>query len=300
MADLNERSRTDRHGEAVAPDDRLAAYPAQEPLSPVGEAYSQKVLALGAAVQGRDVQYGPDPQQSLTVFSPADSNGIVFVVFHGGGWTNGYKEWMYLMAPAFNARGVTLVSATYRLAPRHIFPVGFNDCAEAVGWAHRTLMPSLGPRGRLFVGGHSAGGHYAALLAVTDDWRKARNLPTDLLDGCVPISGVYGFGEGSGLSMRPRFLGADPATDGRASPMLRLSAHCTPRFFLSYGSRDFPHLIQQAKDMTAALQAASVPVHVEVIEDCDHFEAGIAVGDHSRPWVAKAVAWMAERAETRR
>ncbi|HKR88495.1 MAG TPA: alpha/beta hydrolase [Phenylobacterium sp.] len=298
MTDLNGSSGAGSHDGAVAPGDRLAAYPAQEPLSPLGEAYSQKVLALGAAVQGREVQYGSDPQQCLTVFSPADPNGVVFVVFHGGGWTNGYKEWMYLLAPAFNARGVTLVSATYRLAPRHIFPAGFEDCADAVAWAHRMLMPSLGPAGRLFVGGHSAGGHYAALLAVTDDWRAARDLPVDLLDGCVPISGTYWFGEGSGLAMRPRFLGTDPATDGRASPLLRLSAHCTPAFFLSYGDRDFPHLIRQAKEMTAALEAASVPVHVEVMEDCDHFEAGIACGDQSRPWFAKLVAWMSATPST--
>ena len=107
--------------------DRLAAYPRQEPLSPLGEAYSARVLALGEGVEGIDAHYGSDPHQSLTVFQADRPNGNVFLVFHGGGWTNGYKEWMYLMAPAFNAVGVTLISATYRLAPRHVYPAGFND-----------------------------------------------------------------------------------------------------------------------------------------------------------------------------
>lgn len=287
MTDLGTQSQTDERDDA-----RLAAYPAQEPLSPLGEAYAKRVLSLGAGLRGEEVQYGAAPHQSLTIFRAPEANGIVLVFFHGGGWTNGYKEWMYFMAPAFTAHGVTMVSATYRLAPQHMFPAGWNDCADAVAWVHRTVMPSMGPKPRLFAGGHSAGGHYAALLAVTDDWRTQRDLPPDVLDGCVPVSGVYRFGEHSGLAKRPRFLGSDPAADSRASPVLRLSPRCTPPFFLSYGSRDFPHLIRQAEEMAIALRAASIPLHVEVIEDCDHFEANIAAGDPSRPWVAKAVAWM--------
>ena len=273
---------------------RVGTYPAQEPLSPLGEEYAKHVLSLGTTFHGQDVQYGTDPHQSLTVFRASEPNGIVLVFFHGGGWTNGYKEWMYFMAPPFNAHGITMVSATYRLAPQYAFPVGWNDCADAVAWVHRMLMPSMGFTGGLFVGGHSAGAHYAALLAVTNDWRADRDLPTNLIDGCVPVSGVYRFGEHSGLAKRPRFLGSDPAMDERASPLVRLSPRCTPPFFLSYGSRDFPHLIRQAEEMVCALQAASVPVHVEVMEDCNHFEASVAAGDPSGPWVAKVVRWMRE------
>lgn len=291
MTDLSIPPKTDERIDA-----RLAAYPAQDPLSPLGEAYAKRILSLGAGLRGEEFQYGADPHQSLTVFRAPAANGIVLVFFHGGGWTNGYKEWMYFMAPAFTAHGVTLVSATYRLAPQHMFPAGLNDCADAIAWVHRVLMPSAGPSASLFVGGHSAGGHYATLLAVTDEWRKQRKLPRAVLDGCVPVSGVYRFGEDSGLAKRPRFLGSDAATDSHASPVLRLTPDCTPPFFLSYGDRDFPHLIQQATEMTAVLRAAGVPLQVEVIEGCDHFETSIAAGDPSRPWVAKVVAWMRDNA----
>lgn len=273
-------------------DERLGAYPPQEPLSPLGEQYAKDVLALGASVHGQQVQYGSDPHQSLTVFRASEPNGVVLVFFHGGGWTNGYKEWMYFMAPAFNAQGVTMVTPTYRLAPQHVFPTGWNDCADAVAWVYRTLMPAMGTAPRLFVGGHSAGGHYASLLAVTDTWRIERDLPQDLLNGCVPVSGVYRFGAHSGLAQRPRLLGPDLAMDERASPILNLSTRCTPPFFLSYGSRDFPHLILQAQEMARALQAVSVPTHVEILEGCNHFEASMAAGDPSRPWVARTTQWM--------
>ncbi len=269
-------------------------YPPQDPLSPLGEAYRQRILALGASVSGESIDYGDDPYQSLTVFRPERPTGEVLVFFHGGGWTNGSKEWMYFMAPAFNARGVVFVSAGYRLAPAHVFPTGFEDCADALACVWRRSADFGGDAGRIFVGGHSAGGHYAALLAVTSQWRVARGLPSGVPRGCLPISGVYRFGPESGMAARPRFLG--PVVDGKAeaaaAPLARLEPGVCPPFFLAHGSRDFPHLVRQAGEMAVALRAAGVPVREAVLEDCDHFEASIAAGDASREWVDAAVAWM--------
>jgi acetyl esterase/lipase len=218
----------------------------------------------------------------------------VLVFFHGGGWTSGYKEWMVFMAPAFTAQGVTFVSAGYRLAPTHVFPAGFDDCADAIAWVVNHIAAHGGDPDRVFVGGHSAGGHYAALLAVSAPWREARGLPARVLRGCLPVSGTYRFGADSGLAMRPRFLG--PANDGQAeraaAPMAQLQPAACPPFLMSYGSRDFAHLIAQAQQMTATLRAAHVPVQVELLEECDHFEASVACGDPHRDWVARAAAWM--------
>lgn len=277
---------------AVAINEVIAAYPAQEALSALGEEYSARALALGAGICGDDVRYGDDPHQILTIFRPENANGVVLVVFHGGGWTNGYKEWMSLMAPAFNAKGVTLVSATYRLAPKHIFPSGFDDCAEAIACSYRSLLPELADRLCLFVGGHSAGGHYAALLAVTDEWRTERGLPADVLSGCLPISGTYWFGETSGLSMRPRFLGPDSATDQLASPLHRLASAATPPFFISYGSQDFPHLKRQAEVMVSALRERMIPCEVAIIPDSNHFDVWLRSGEADSPWVGQVCDWM--------
>ena len=275
------------------------AYPPQDPLSPLGEAYSANALELGADVRGgEDAAYGSDPQQRLTVFRPIDPSGIVLVLFHGGGWTNGYKEWMYLMAPPLNAAGVTVVCPTYRLAPKHVFPAGFDDCADAMAWVQANVVAPLGDKARLFVGGHSAGGHYAALLAVTDGWKAARELPAGLLAGCLPISGVYLFGEDSGLSARPRFLGTDTAKDRAASPLLNMTSETMPPFLLSYGSDDFPHLRRQAEAMIAALADRRAPCDVIVLDGLDHFQAAISTADASGPWAARAVAWMRDKAAT--
>ena len=154
---------------------KIADYPPQEPLSPLGANYQARVLALDTGLDGLEARYGDDPYQSLAIFRPEHASGEVLVFFHGGGWTNGYKEWMVFMAPAFLAQGITFVSAGYRLAPQHRFPTALGDCADALAWVHQHIDEHGGDPARLFVGGHSAGGHYAALLlAVTAGWRAER------------------------------------------------------------------------------------------------------------------------------
>jgi acetyl esterase/lipase len=272
----------------------LGRYPPQEPLSPAGAAYAQRILALGQDCAGNDFAYGSNPYQSLTVFQPTHPTGEVLVFFHGGGWTSGYKEWMFFMAPALLTRGITFVSAGYRLAPQHLFPVGFEDCADAVAWVLRHIAQFGGDPARVFAGGHSAGGHYAALLAVSAHWRVARGLPAQPLAGCLTVSGVYRFGEGSGLSVRPRFLGPAPDfhTELEAAPLAQLTAAACPPFLMAWGSRDFPHLVAQAEAMAAALRAAQVPVQTLVLDDCDHFGASVMCGEVDGAWVPHAANWM--------
>jgi acetyl esterase/lipase len=280
---------------------KIADYPPQEPLSPLGAAYAERVLALGAGIEGDEHRYGADAYQSLAVHRSAQPSGDVLVFLPGGGWTSGYKEWMSFMAPAFTARGVTFVTAGYRLAPQHVFPTGFDDCADAVAWVLKHIEGAGGDRRRVFVGGHSAGGHYAALLAVTSAWRGARGLPARALAGCLPVSGVYRFGADSGMAVRPRFLGPDDGgrSEAAASPLAQLQPAACPPFQLTHGSRDFAHLMRQADEMLAALAAAGVPAQRHVLDGCDHFEASVACGDAAGPWPAAAVAWMRQQPSTR-
>jgi acetyl esterase/lipase len=247
-------------------------------------------MKLGAGIEGEEIAYGADPYQRLAVFRAPKPNGSVLIFWHGGGWTGGYKEWMSFMAPAFTAAGVTFVTAGYRLAPQHVFPAGLEDCADAVAKVHAECRRFGGNPARIFIGGHSAGGHYAALLAVTQGWRAKRHLPRDMVKGCLPISGVYRFGEGAGLSMKPRFLGTDPAAERAASPIHNIET--APPFLLAHGDKDFPHLTKQAEAMEAVLRKASGAVERIVLAGRDHFSASHAGGEADGPWVPKALDWM--------
>ena len=271
---------------------RPEEYPPQEPFSEIARPYVEEVTRRGdGVVPAAELSYGSDPYQAVAIHAPAEPSGDVLVFVHGGGWTSGYKEHMNFMAPALLSEGVTFCSVGYRLAPVHLFPAGRDDVADAIAMVFREIRRYGGDPSRLFVGGHSAGGHYASLLAVTEEWRRARDLPPDAIRGCLPISGVYLFGEGSGLSMRPRFLGAEE-NDRDASSVLHVKGRpCS--FLIAYGGEDFPHLKTQAEAMAETLRNAGGDAEVVVLDARDHFGASLAGGEADGPWVPRAVAWMA-------
>ncbi len=269
---------------------RPEKYPPQEPLSDVGAAYHVEAMDLGDDVDFHEEYFGDDPYQGIALFRPERPNGDVLAFLHGGGWTNGYKEWMGFMAGAFTAAGVLFASVGYRLAPRHVFPSGLEDCTRAIAWLHEHIAEFGGNNERIFVGGHSAGGHYAALAAVRRDWQAALNLPDNAIRGCLPISGVYDFTEGCGLADRPRFLGAG-GNEIAASPLHNIDGS-PPPFLIAHGDGDFPHLIAQAEAMEAALAGAGGDVERMALEGRDHFTASFAGGEAGGPWVPGALHWM--------
>jgi len=254
--------------------------------------YRDACIAASFGVPFTEYCYGPNPYQSVAVYPAPKPTGELFAFMHGGGWTTGYKEWMGFMAPSFTAHGITFASIGYRLAPQHLFPTGLEDCAAAIRFLYERAASFNGDRNRLFLGGHSAGGHYAALLAVRRDWQAKINLPTDVLKGCLPISGVYRFGENSGLSMRPRFLGPEGnGAELAASPILHVQGK-PPPFFIACGENDFPHLVRQAVEMADALHVAGGDVTSLVLPGRTHFTASLAGGEPDGPWVPGAVAFI--------
>jgi acetyl esterase/lipase len=264
-------------------------YPAQEPVSAFAQSYTEDLIRRVDLNSGDNCFYGADPYQTIALFRPKHPNGAILAFMHGGGWTNGYKEMMGYMAPAFTNRGVLFASIGYRLAPRHPWPACFEDAADAIAWLARNAATYGGNAKRVFVGGRSAGGHLASLLAVRKDWQTKRGLAPDILRGCISVSGVYLFGDGSGLSKRPQFLGPpEQANEAAASPLRQIQGVPAP-FFMSWGENDFPHLIKQAVSMTTALQASGGSVETMILPGCDHLGTSRPTGDPDGPWVNKVL-----------
>ncbi len=103
------------------------------------------------------------------VYVPARAKGEpvpVLVYLHGGGWVAGSIETHDPFCLMLAARaGVSIVSVAYRLAPEAPYPAAIDDAATAVRWALEQCPKWNGDPGRLALGGDSAGGHVAAVLA---------------------------------------------------------------------------------------------------------------------------------------
>jgi acetyl esterase/lipase len=141
-------------------------YPPQDAFTEIGAKYHAKILGLADAVPTVEWRHGADPYQSVALYPAPDPRGDIVVMIHGGGWTNGYKEWMAFCAPALTARGITAASLGYRLAPVHPWPSCFDDVADGVAAVWQRAAQHGADPSRLFVSGHSAGGHLAAMLAL--------------------------------------------------------------------------------------------------------------------------------------
>jgi acetyl esterase len=101
------------------------------------------------------------------VYTPdGDGPKPVFVFYHGGGWVLGSLDESdaYCRVLA-NTTGAIVVSVDYRMAPEHVFPAAVDDCFAATTWVAENAASLGGDAGRLVIGGDSAGGNLAAVVA---------------------------------------------------------------------------------------------------------------------------------------
>jgi acetyl esterase len=112
---------------------------------------------------------GPAGDVPVRIYRPTDDAGPqpVLVWFHGGGWVLGSIEGSDLTSRNLAAQaGVVVVSVGYRLAPEHPYPSGLDDCYAALVWVTATAGDLGIDPARVAVGGDSAGGNLAAVVAI--------------------------------------------------------------------------------------------------------------------------------------
>jgi arylformamidase len=136
-----------------------------------------------------DIPYGTSPREVLDIYAADRPGGPVLVYIHGGYWRSGSKDDNCNFAPAFVQRGATVVLVEYDLCPNVTVTDIVRQTRAAIAWVYRNIMRYSGNPSRLYVAGHSAGGHLTA-MALAHDWEK-HSLPRDLIKGAVATSGVY-------------------------------------------------------------------------------------------------------------
>src|SRR6185437_13320042 len=139
----------------------------------------------------RDLCYDAASGQCLDIV-PAPGPGLkpAFVFIHGGYWRMLSKNESVYMAPPLAARGISLVAPDYALAPGATLEEIVRQVRASIAWLHRHgAGHGIDPE-RIFVGGHSAGGHLTAML-VASGWHSAMDLPEDVIKGAMPVSGLF-------------------------------------------------------------------------------------------------------------
>ncbi len=110
---------------------------------------------------------GPDGPVPVRLYWPSEDPGLpILVWYHGGGWVTGTLDHADATARRLCSLGQCIViSVDYRLAPEHPYPAGRDDAYAAVVWAFQNAKRFGGDSERIAVGGDSAGGTLAAVVA---------------------------------------------------------------------------------------------------------------------------------------
>lgn len=148
--------------------------------------------------QKTTLSYGSHSAQKLDVYVPtdkkfADQTLPTIVFYFGGSWRNGKRAWYEFFAAHYCLKGYVVVVPDYRKAPEFVFPIFMHDAASAFAYARVHARQWHSSPERVFVMGHSAGAHMAALLSLDPQYLAAENLKPADIAGFVGISGPYDF-----------------------------------------------------------------------------------------------------------
>jgi acetyl esterase/lipase len=191
-------------------------------------------------------------------------NYPVLVFVHGGAWSRGDKNELGIynaLGRCFARHGIGLVCPNYRLSPHVKHPEHVRDIARAFAWTFRNIARYGGCPSELFIGGHSAGGHLAALLAADESYLKAEGLTLDAIRGALPLSALFTIPNKKdaaqvdlpgnpvlsktalpvemGFALFSIVFGDDPRVRQLASPIAHVAANLPP-FLILCGDRDLP------------------------------------------------------------
>ena len=228
-------------------------------------------------------------KHKLDVYHP---NGVpsapVLFFIHGGSWKSGDRSLYGALGNRYSQAGFVTVVPSYRLAPKHPHPAQIEDVAAAFTWTVQHISEYGGDTNRIYVAGHSAGGHLAALLALDESYLAAYQLSPKFIHGVLALSGVYNFTIGES---QESVFGKDPEFRRKASPLFHVKAGAPP-FLVTFCEWDYFSLPAQARQFHKALQKAGVKSELVLIPRESHISEIVNVWRTDDPTVTAALKFM--------
>jgi len=213
------------------------------------------------------VPYGDTAGQTMDIFPAREPNAPAQVFIHGGFWRSLDSFDHTLIVPMFRDAGATTILLNYDLCPA----VPLSELIRQVRVALAAIWHQAEAididRDRIFVSGHSAGGHLAAMLAATDC--ESLSLPEDTVKGATLVSGLYDL---TPILQLPgsEDLQIAEETVPEVSPAWNLPPAGFP-VLLAVGGRETAGFIQQAHDFAASCRQSNRSVTLMEPEYDNHY-----------------------------
>ena len=221
-----------------------------------------------------DIDYVGDGQfrHKLDVYVPqaGGTNLPVVIQIHGGAWILSHKAQQGI--PLMNhlaARGFVCVAPNYPVSPKSKWPEHLIALKRAVAWTRANIAEYGGDPSFISVTGGSAGGHLAAMLALTANDPMLQPGFEDVdtsLQACVPFYGVYDIANTLGTRagkqrldwflQRAMFGGRDVERYNSATALHHVGPDVPP-FFVIHGAQDSLVPVAEARELVRRMREVS-------------------------------------------
>ena len=234
--------------------------------------------------------YGPTEIEKLDIYRTKAANAPVFVMIHGGSWQTGAAKDYGFPAEVFVNAGAHFVALDFIDIKTAGGDLGVmaDQVRRAIAWVCKNAASFGGDPARVYIGGHSSGGHLCGVALITD-WPEF-GLPETAVKGGLCMSGMYEM-DPVRISWRREFV---HFTDQMADAMSaqrhidKLRAPIT----VTYGTFETPDFQRQSRDFAAAVKAAGKPVEMIEVPNYAHLEMAESLGNPYGPNGRAALALM--------
>jgi acetyl esterase/lipase len=232
----------------------------------------------------KDIPFGTHDQY-LDIYRPREAihNAPVLFQIHGGGWTEKMGSKNEQALPLMNhmaLRNWICVSADYRLSPTATAPDHIVDCKQALVWIKQEIASYGGNPDFVVVTGGSAGGHLAALMALSVNdptFQPGFEGEDTTVQGAVPFYGAYDFTNEYGFQKNDSLLDLletsvmklskqeNMEAFRQSSPLFRVNEGAPP-FLIIHGDKDSLLPVEEARLFTNQLRdvARNPVVYAEI------------------------------------
>ncbi len=247
------------------------------------ELLAANVPALfGSYTRKSGIAYGPGPQQQLDLYLPSvrPPGAVPLVVFwYGGRWSSGDKNDYRFVGAALADLGFAAVLPNYRHYPLVKMPGFMEDAARAALWAVAHANEIGADPNRLYLMGHSAGAHMAALLALDSRYFTAVGAKVPPLAGVMGLSGPYDFLPLLDADTQDIFGPPDLYSVSQPINFARLGA---PPMLLMHGLQDETVAPKNSRNLASVLNARGVPARLRLYHKVAHADTVAALSVPAR------------------
>lgn len=252
-------------------------------------AYFHVLNARAPDRSSETIVYDATQGLSLDLYRTDVPKAPVVVFLYGGSWRNGRREEYRFVAASLAERGVLTLVPDYRKAPAHPFPDFMRDIAHAVAWARTNAAGHGGDPDRIFVIGHSAGAHIAALLATDPTYLATEGMHPRDLAGVIGLSGPYDFLPITSRKVREVF---GDETRWPASQPVNFVDGDEPPFLLAHGLKDRLVEPRNSESLAQRLRSRGIAVRLHELPDVGHVGTLLELAEPASPLQQETLEWM--------